>query len=261
MRRLLATGGTCTADMTFTPKAAGNRAGAVVLKDSQGNAIGTAYLQGTGSGPQLSFAPYTQTSLGGGFATPSSIAVDGLGNTYVADETDAVKVIPAGCTSASCMTTLGQGFLDVSAPAVDGAGNVFVLEQSSGSLLEIEPGCTSENCVKTLNSTLTAPLDLAIDASGNIFVADEGAQASGNGTAYPNGSVKEFTAASGYATMIPIASGINFLNSIAVDSAGICLSGSATIRRTRRSRRFRRRAATARRTRWTIRCLRRRVCG
>ena len=186
-----ATGGACTVDVTFSPKTAGARLGAVVLRDSYGNAIGTEYLQGTGSGPQLSFAPYTQTSLGGAFATPSSIAVDGLGNVYVADETDAVKVIPAGCTSASCMTTLGQGFLDVSTPAVDGAGNVFVLEQSSGSLLEIAPGCTSENCVKTLNSTLTAPLDLAIDASGNVFVADEGAQASGNGTAYPNGSVKE----------------------------------------------------------------------
>ena len=63
--------------------------------------IGTGYLQGTGTGPQVRFSPYTQTSLGGGFATPSSLAVDGTGNVYVADETDAVKVIPSGCISFS----------------------------------------------------------------------------------------------------------------------------------------------------------------
>ncbi len=221
----VATGSSCSVDVTFTPKFAGSRYGAVVLKDAYGNTIGTAYVQGTGSGPQVSFSPYAQTSLGGGFATPSSIAVDGLGNVYVADETDAVKVIPAGCTSAACMTTIGQGFLDVSEPAVDGAGNVFVLEQLSGSLLEIAPGCTSENCVKTLSSTLSTPLDLAVDASGNVFVADAGPVSAGNSVTYPNGSLKEFTVASGYATVNTLATGISLLNSVAIDSAGNAFIG------------------------------------
>jgi sugar lactone lactonase YvrE len=213
------TGSSCTVDVTFTPKFAGLRKGAVVLSDALGNAIATGYLQGTGSGPQVRFSPYTQTSLGGGFATPSSIALDGAGNLYVADETNAVKVIPAGCTSITCTTTLGQGFLGVNAVALDGAGNVFVTEDSGGKLLEIAPGCTTENCVKTLSSSLTNPIDLAVDASGNVFVADQGPPKAGSGVNFPNGSVKEFTAASGYATANTVVSGVSFLDGLAVDGA------------------------------------------
>ncbi len=214
------TGASCTVDATFTPKYSGTRYGAIVLEDAYGNVIGTGYLQGSGTGPQVAFLPYTQTSLGGGFATPSSISIDGGGNIYVADGTDALKVIPAGCASASCVTTLGAGFMGVNSVAVDGAGNVFALEYMTGSLLEIAPGCASENCVQTLSTTLTNPQTLAIDASGNLFVADAGPQASDSAVSYPNGSIKEYLASSGYATEKTITTGINFLTSVAVDATG-----------------------------------------
>jgi hypothetical protein len=42
-------GATCTVNVTFTPKFTGLRSGTVVLKDSGGIIIATAYVHGTGS--------------------------------------------------------------------------------------------------------------------------------------------------------------------------------------------------------------------
>ena len=71
--------------MTFAPKFAGLRNGAVVLKDGGGDTIATAYIHGTGLGPQLSFLPGSQVTLHSGFGSPQGVAVDGSGNVYVAD--------------------------------------------------------------------------------------------------------------------------------------------------------------------------------
>ena len=50
-------GQTCTMNVIFTPRFAGNRFGAVVLVDTSENTISTGYLQGTGVGPQILFQP------------------------------------------------------------------------------------------------------------------------------------------------------------------------------------------------------------
>jgi len=48
-------GQTCTVNVTFTPRFAGTRNGAVVLNDTNGNVLATGYLQGSGVGPQIGF--------------------------------------------------------------------------------------------------------------------------------------------------------------------------------------------------------------
>ena len=54
---------------------------------------------------------YAIASLGGDFITPQGVAVDGAGNVYISDAVNnAVKEMPAGCHSSSCVTTLGGGF-------------------------------------------------------------------------------------------------------------------------------------------------------
>ena len=46
------TGATCTVNVIFTPGYPGTRYGAVLLEDESGNILATAYLYGTGTGPQ-----------------------------------------------------------------------------------------------------------------------------------------------------------------------------------------------------------------
>jgi len=90
-------GQTCQVNVTFKPKYAGIRYGAVVLEGNSGSPIAMAYLSGVGSGPQVSFLPGSQTTLGSGFSSPEGIAVDGRGNVFVADTgNNKVKEIPPG---------------------------------------------------------------------------------------------------------------------------------------------------------------------
>ena len=44
---------------------------------------------------------------------------------------NAVKEMPAGCASSSCVTTLGGGFAHPSGVAVDGSGNVYVADSAT----------------------------------------------------------------------------------------------------------------------------------
>ncbi len=49
----------CTVNVTFKPRAPGPRYGAVVFTDGSGNLLGNRYVQGTGTGPQITFANFT----------------------------------------------------------------------------------------------------------------------------------------------------------------------------------------------------------
>ena len=86
---------------TFTPKFAGQRSGAVLLRNGSGNTIARGYIHGIGSGPQVAFGPGTiMTVVGNGtqgyngdniagtsaeLNTPSKAALDSSGNLYIAD--------------------------------------------------------------------------------------------------------------------------------------------------------------------------------
>jgi DNA-binding beta-propeller fold protein YncE len=61
--------------------------------------LATAYVYGTGTGPQVTFSPATQSTLGGDLNVPRGVAVDGSGNVFVADtNNNTVKEILAGGT-------------------------------------------------------------------------------------------------------------------------------------------------------------------
>src|SRR6202000_1639439 len=167
---------TCTLNVTFTPKFSGVRYGAATLSDGSGAAIATAYVYGTGLGPQVSFSPGTQTTLGGGFTQPQGIAVDGSGNVFVADTT-LVKEIPVGCVSTGCVAALASrfSFTNLAGLAVDGSGNVFVADYGANKVYEILAGggYTTVNALGA-GFSFNTPTGVAVDGSGNVFVADDG---------------------------------------------------------------------------------------
>jgi streptogramin lyase len=172
---------TCTVNVVFKPTVAGTRDGAVVLTSSGGVAIATAYVYGTGQGPQVSFSPPSQTNLAGGsvFTSPSSVAVDGSGNIYVTNSTfpDSLQELSPGCLSTSCVTTLNVGLTQPFGVAVDGAGNIYVADLGSNSVDEIPRGCVASSCVIALGGgtgSFNQPVGVAVDGSGNVYVANYG---------------------------------------------------------------------------------------
>jgi hypothetical protein len=220
----VAAGQSCTVNVTFTPGYAGMRSGAVLAEDVNGQTLAMTYIHGSGTGAQISvqtdfyegyygvFAddyPYSYTPLSDGFSHPN-VAVDGAGNVFVADMgPGAVREIPAGCTSASCVVTVLQAFYGPSALAVDGAGNIFVAEVGNGDVKKIPPGCKSYSCLETVGVGFNQPYGVFVDASGNVFVADTF-----------NNAVKEVVAAGGYTTINTLASGLDLPWSVVVNAEG-----------------------------------------
>ena len=244
-------GTTCTMYVTFTPRLAGLRSGGVILTNGAGNTIATAYVHGIGSGPQVSFLPGSQSTLGSGFSFPIGVAVDGSGNVFVADASnDAVKEILAagGYTT---VNTLGSGFHQPFGVALDKSGNVFVADTSNNAVKEIL-ATGGYATVLTIPSSFNEPQGIAVDGSGNVFVTDvgdntvkevlaaggyatintlgsnfdlpSGVAVDGSGNVFVsnclNNAVQEILAASGYATMITVGSGFNCPSGIAVDGSG-----------------------------------------
>ncbi len=132
----------CTQTVNFTPAFPGRRLGAVVLLDSGNNVLGTTYLQGTGSGGLAVLVPGNEVLYAGNGAfdlvddgqlataaelsLPSSVALDGAGNLYIADSAhDRVRKVDA--TTHIISTVAGNGDSGVptdGTPAVNAALNL-----------------------------------------------------------------------------------------------------------------------------------------
>jgi sugar lactone lactonase YvrE len=207
-------GNVCTVRVTFTPKRPGPRYGAVELLDTSGNLLAMGYVQGSGVGPQATFAnttsgvylPSSQIALGGGFNYPIGVAVDGSGNIFVVDynNNDVKEIVAAG--GYTIVRTLASGFYGLTGVTVDGAGNVFFADYYAVNEIVAAGGYTTIN---TLGSGFVGPDGVAVDGSGNVFVADTG-----------HGALKEILAAGGYNTVSTLASGFGYLYGVAVDGSG-----------------------------------------
>ncbi len=115
------------------------------------------------------------------FNGPCSVAVDGSGNVYVADNNNGAirKVTPGGVVS-----TVATGVLvSPRAVAVDSSGNVYVGDEGNNTISKVAPG----GAVTTLAglafspgssdgtgsaAQFNSPRSLAVDSSGNVYVAD-----------------------------------------------------------------------------------------
>ena len=217
-----AVGQTCTVDVNFTPQYPGPRYGAVVITDGSGNVLGTAYLQGTGTGPQVTFANTTQgnfapnsiSTLGGsfGFSNPAGITIDASGDVFIADMGNhAVEKIPfiAGVYGAPITLASSFTFNSPYGVAVDGAGNVFVSDNGGQAMYEIlaAGGYTTVNPLG--NSTSNSnPKGIAVDGAGNVYVSGS------------NNNVYEVLAAGGYTTVNELGGGFLNPGGVSVDAAG-----------------------------------------
>jgi sugar lactone lactonase YvrE len=212
---------TCTVNVVFTPRAPGQRLGAVVLT-SGGETVATALLHGTGTGAAVVFPDNpAPTILGSGFNTPGGVAVDAAGNVYVADYGNrSVKELVAvggSIPSSPTIRTLGSGFFTPFGVAVDGAGNIYVADLLSNLVYEIEAvggSIPSSPTIRTLGSGFSLPRGVAVDGAGNVYVSGGS-----------NHAVYELVAVGGSVpatnpTILTLGSGFSTPAGVAVDGAG-----------------------------------------
>jgi len=167
----------CTVQYTFTPQSPGLRMGAVVLTSSTPTVLGTSYIAGVGTGPQLAYTPGTITTVAGngtggysgdsGAATsaklwaPYGVAVDGAGNLYIADSNNS-RIREVTVATGIITTVAGTG---------------------SG-------GYTGDSGAAT-SAKLYYPNGVSVDGAGNLYIADFG-----------NNRIRKVTAATGIITTV-----------------------------------------------------------
>jgi sugar lactone lactonase YvrE len=214
---------TCTVKVEFAPKFAGIRYGAVVLEDATG-VVATAYLQGTGFGPQVNFPPGTQSVVANaarnGLHYPGLAAVDGSGNIYIAEWGNnrvLKETLSAGGYIQSIVADAANNGLSGSwGVAVDGSGNVYITDTNNGRVLKetlSAGGYTQSVIANAPTHGWFWPEGVAVDGNGNVYVADS----------YNNQVLKETLSAGSY-TQSVIAdatnNGLSSPNGVAVDGSG-----------------------------------------
>lgn len=156
--------GSCTVNISFSPKYPGARRGAILLLDQSGQIMATKILSGTGVGSLSVMAPGEISTLAGdGFlsgegatATTSAVnlplaeATDAAGNLYFSDSgNNRIRKVDVAGNITTIAGTGTAGFLgdggpavsaqinNPSAIAVDGAGNIFFADSGNNAIREI----------------------------------------------------------------------------------------------------------------------------
>jgi streptogramin lyase len=205
-----AAGQTCTVNVTFKPRFAGNRYGGAVLYSSGGNVIATGYVQGFGVGPQINFLPGIQSVIpAAGLSYTGQVAVDASGNIYITDwlHNRVLKETPSAGTYTQ--STIGSGLYQPMGVAVDGSGNVYIANTYDNQVLKETPSAGGY-IQSTIGNGLNLPMTVAVDGSGNVYVADYGNER----------VVKETLSAGGYTQSAVVSSGLNGPSGVAVDGSG-----------------------------------------
>jgi len=195
---------TCTVKVTFSPKYAGIRYGAVVLADASGNSLAKLYLDGAGVGPQASFNPGSQVAVGTNFLYPEAAATVGDGSLYVTDFGSGTGVLyyekfaNGTYTQSNTNCTLKSP----TGVAVDGSGTVYVADPGVPAVYKIT--IANGTCTEgSIGSGFGTPWGVAVDANGDVYVGDLGSSSISPAvykeTLQANGSYVQSTVGSGWA--------------------------------------------------------------
>jgi sugar lactone lactonase YvrE len=153
---------------------------------------GTNYI---GPGPLI--------TLVSGLNGPDGVAVDGLGNVYIAN-TNGNEVREWSASTQEATTLVGLYGPD--GVAVDGSGNVYIADGTNDAITEWS--AATKQVTTLVSSGLTFPTGVAVDGGGNVYIAD--AQGS---------AVKEWSVSTQQVTTLA-SSGLDFSYGVAVDGSG-----------------------------------------
>ena len=167
-----------------------------------------------GSVTTLAGTPGTAGLLDGPAATavfnhPGMLALDLLGNVYVADTGNgAIRLISTG----GVVSTVASGFKQIQGLAVDATGNLYIADAGAhaiyvlsglkpATLLAGQPGVAGSADGQALSATFDHPTRLTLDAAGNLYVTDAYNDTIRKLT--PGGVVSTVVGKAGVATTLP----------------------------------------------------------
>ena len=235
-------GGPATAaSLTYPTAVAIDRTGNLFIADTENQRIRKVSAQSgiistvAGNGSK-GFSGDGGAATSGSMAAPSGIAVDSLGNLYIADGIVNNRIRKVDGMTGIITTVAGngsQGFSGDGGPAtaaalffphdvaVDIAGNLYIADVSNSRIRKVAAG-TGVITTVAGNGSLNGPYGVSVDASGNLYIADTSnhriRKVSTNGvisTVAGKGSA-EYSGDHGPAT----AAGLDGPRRVAVDSAG-----------------------------------------
>jgi sugar lactone lactonase YvrE len=194
------------------------RQDAASVKDQSGNLLAITFLHGVGLAPQTVVYPGRISTFAGNgswayvdasspvvasFRNPAGIAIDTLGNAYIADSVNQViRKVAIGTGVVS--TVVGNGVAGYAGDggsagsarlnnptgvAVDAAGDLFIADQGNNVIRKVTAGTQVITTIAgggiTASGTdgigdgglataalLYGPQDVAVDATGNLYIAD-----------------------------------------------------------------------------------------
>ncbi len=205
-----ATGTSCTVNVQFAPLYAGTRYGAVELINANATPalFATAYIYGTGVGPQVIFLPGVENFIYGNFGTAATDAVDGNDNIFVASQTVPIVYEFTAASGYTSAITLPGSYSNILTDVnVDGAGNVYITEWGAGICYKFFAADNYQTVI-AMDNGITQPTGSAVDGNGNVFVSSQ------------TGSVNEILASSDYSIITQIYTGGTGIADLAVDGSG-----------------------------------------
>jgi trimeric autotransporter adhesin len=191
-----------------------------------GGATSGSGVDGIGDG-----GPATSALLNG----PNDIALDGLGNLYIADSFNGL-IRRVDAVSGQITVAVGSGLNNPMGIALDAAGNLYIADTSNNVIRRVDAvsgkvtivagtgvsGFGGDSGAAT-NAKLATPVGVRLDAAGNLYIADQA-----------NNRIRQVNAQSGIITTIagtgaakylgdggvPTAAALNAPTGVAVDAAG-----------------------------------------
>ena len=236
-------GDTCSVTAHFSPTRPGTRYGAAVLFHQSGLPVGTAYLQGEGTGPQVSYAPGVFSPL---IIGSSILSYDGLGNIlYGGGFGNLVDSYNPGTRQILGVGTgFDTGYFSYAVNGVqnfglsaDGAGNILTSNiaqtsanvQAPGYQLWLQAYALNPNIAIPTGSDVPSPrygltpISILSTGANPVFTARPVADGSGNvyfSDVINNRVLKESWTHGSYSQLTVVADGFNNPGDVAVDGDG-----------------------------------------
>jgi len=225
-------GATCTVEFSFTPARPGLRYGGIPLTSTTGTTIANAYVYGLGTGPQVTYAPGTQSLLGSGLTNPSGVAVDGSGDIFVSTCIDLCdntgtsnsnglsEILPNGT-----VVNIGS-FVQGDDVAVDGSGNVFIIWNRTdvSEVLAVNGVIPASPVINLLASNFVSLDGMKVDGNGNVYVADGASATTGKA-----GGIYELLAVNGSMPASPTIVQIGANNTVLTSPTGVAIDAAGDV--------------------------------